>query len=57
MAPADWEVLRHQSRSMSEVLGENCLDGLKGSPYTYFPATVTVDGEELPMSAVRRSGQ
>lgn len=56
MAPADWETLRHQSRNVGEVLGEGCLDGPAASPYTYFPANVTVDGEELPNSAVRKKG-
>jgi hypothetical protein len=56
MAPADWDTLRYQTRKVTEVLGEGCLDGPKASPYTYFPATVTVDGEPLPMSAVRKKG-
>jgi spore coat protein CotH len=56
MAPEDWEALRHQSRNASEILGEGCMDGPKKSPYTQFPATVTVDGVELAMSAVRKKG-
>jgi hypothetical protein len=56
MAPEDWEALRHQSRKASEILGEGCMDGSKESPYTQFPATVTVDGVELAMSAVRKKG-
>ncbi|HZF52189.1 MAG TPA: CotH kinase family protein [Polyangiaceae bacterium] len=56
MAPEDWETLRHESRKVSELFGEGCMDGPKESPYTQFPATVTVDGEVLEMSAVRKKG-
>lgn len=56
MAPADWEVLRHQARSVSATIGEGCQGGPAPNPYTYFPATVTVDGEKLEMSAVRKKG-
>lgn len=56
MAPADWDVLRHQGRDIAEVLGEGCQDGPKESPYTYFPAKVTVDGQVLDNSAVRKKG-
>ncbi|WP_155798504.1 CotH kinase family protein [Sorangium cellulosum] len=56
MAPEDWEKLRRESRDVSEVLGEGCMDGPRESPYTQFPATVTIDGEALEMSAVRKKG-
>ncbi|WP_437730094.1 CotH kinase family protein [Sorangium sp. So ce1335] len=56
MAPEDWETLRRQSRNVSELFGEGCMDGPKESPYTQFPATVTVDGTTLEMSAVRKKG-
>lgn len=56
MAPEDWETLRHEARDVSELFGEGCMDGPKESPYTQFPATVTVDGATLEMSAVRKKG-
>lgn len=56
MAPADWDALRHQARSVSATIGEGCQDTMKPNPYTYFPATVTVDGEKLAMSGVRKKG-
>ncbi|WP_437807812.1 CotH kinase family protein [Sorangium sp. So ce1078] len=56
MAPEDWETLRRQSRDVSALFGEGCMDGPKESPYTQFPATVTVDGTTLEMSAVRKKG-
>ncbi|KYF81889.1 hypothetical protein BE11_14745 [Sorangium cellulosum] len=56
MAPEDWEKLRRESRDVSAVLGEGCMEGPRESPYTQFPATVTIDGETLEMSAVRKKG-
>ena len=56
MSPADWDSLRFQSRSFAEVLGPGCMDSTHPSPYTYFPATVTVDGEKLDTSAIRKKG-
>lgn len=56
MVPSDFEALRHQSRSLLAMLGEGCQDGPNANPYTYFPATVTVDGNRLEMSAVRKKG-
>lgn len=56
LSPADWDVLRFQGRTFSDLLGEGCLDGPKVSPYTYFPAKVTVDGEVLENSGVRKKG-
>ena len=56
MAPEDWDTLRRQSRDVSALFGEGCMDGPKESPYTQFPATVTVDGTTLEMSAVRKKG-
>ncbi|WP_437964756.1 CotH kinase family protein [Sorangium sp. So ce260] len=56
MAPEDWETLRRQSRDVSTLFGEGCMDGPKESPYTQFPASVTVDGTTLEMSAVRKKG-
>ncbi|WP_438014214.1 CotH kinase family protein [Sorangium sp. So ce315] len=56
MAPEDWETLRRQSRDVLALLGEGCMEGPKESPYTQFPATVTVDGTTLERSAVRKKG-
>lgn len=56
MAPADWDALRYQGRNVQELLGEGCHDAPHPSPYTYFPATVTVDGQKLESSGVRKKG-
>ncbi len=55
--PGDWDALRTQTRDAWELLsGEDCLSEPFGSPFTYFPATVTVDGEEFPNVGVRKKG-
>jgi spore coat protein CotH len=54
--PTDWETLRLQSRSIFEVLGGDCLDGPFESPYTEFPGTVLVNGEEHSGVGVRKKG-
>lgn len=56
MAPADWDALRHQSRNIEDIFGEDCQSGPLESPYTYFPATVTVDGTVVEKVAVRKKG-
>ncbi len=56
LAPADWDALRFQGRSVADELGEGCQDGDKPNPFTQFPATVTIDGVKLEMSAVRKKG-
>src|SRR5690606_27869475 len=43
MAPEDWAALRAQGRDLS-TLSEGCLSRPPESPYTYFPARVTIDG-------------
>lgn len=54
--PADFEALRLEGRSIFEVLGGDCLDGPFESPYTEFPATVWVNGEEHTGVGVRKKG-
>lgn len=56
IAAADWDALRFQARDVMELLGPGCHDAPHASPYTYFPATVTVDGEKLATSGVRKKG-
>ena len=54
LAPEDWEELRHQTRSFLDVIGSTCLEEPAPRPYTYFPASVTIDGEENSNVAVRK---
>jgi spore coat protein CotH len=57
LAPADWDELRGQTRSFIDVLLGDCTAQPFPSPFTYFPATVAVDGYELPYDVgVRKKG-
>lgn len=57
MAPADWDALRAQTRREEDLLGrEDCLASPFPSPFTYFPATVTIDGAVIAEAAVRKKG-
>lgn len=54
--PADWETLRNQTRSFVDILAGDCLDGPADDIFTWFEATVTVDGETLEKVGVRKKG-
>ena len=54
--PDDWAVLREQARSYYDILGEGCMEGPIESPYTYFPATASLDGEAMGEVGVRKKG-
>jgi hypothetical protein len=56
MAPADWDALRVQGLTLGDIFGGPCLAGPFPNPFTYYPATVTVDGETLTNVAVRKKG-
>jgi hypothetical protein len=57
VAAADWDMLRTQGRDFLDVIGgEDCLAEPFGSPFTYFPGTVTVDGEKVEQVGVRKKG-
>ncbi len=52
----DWDSLRAQKRNVVELLAGDCMSEPLESPYTYFPATVTVDGETVEEVGVRKKG-
>ena len=55
--PDDWDALRTQTRDAWDMLAEeDCLSEPWGSPFTYFPAMVTIDGEVFPNVGVRKKG-
>ncbi len=57
MEPGDWNALRRQSRDLFETLsGEDCLATPFERPFTYFEATVTVDGVRRERVGVRKKG-
>ncbi len=59
IAPEDWETLRHQTRTFEDLLAEieqYQLSRPFADIYTWFPATVTVDGETHSGVGVRKKG-
>ncbi len=57
LSPTDWDSLRTQSRTLADILGgEDCLDGPADDIFSWFRATVTVDGETHTEVAVRKKG-
>jgi len=55
LAADDWDTLRFQNRSVGALFG-NCLQGPFEDPFTYFPGTVTIDGEIVADIGVRKKG-
>jgi hypothetical protein len=53
---ADWDALRRQTRSIVDVLGGDCLAAPFESPFTYFEATATIDGERFERVGLRKKG-
>lgn len=56
LAAADWQTLRNQTRTLFDVLGPGCLDGVAHDPFTWFPATVVIDGFVREEVGVRKKG-
>ena len=57
MASEDWERLRGQTRTLADILvGADCLDSPANDIFTWFEATVTVDGETHTQVGVRKKG-
>jgi spore coat protein CotH len=54
----DWNNLRFERRSMTEIFGSNCEEGigLGERPYNYYPSTVTADGVAMSNVGVRTKG-
>jgi hypothetical protein len=57
VAPADWDALRAQTRTLESTLARpECLDEPFTSPFTYFPAEVTIDGARYGQVGIRKKG-
>ena len=57
MAPGDWDRLRGQTRTLFDLLaGADCLDSPAEEIFTWFEATVTVDGQTYTRAGVRKKG-
>lgn len=54
--PEAWDTLRNQTRSMYDILEGDCLAEPYESPYTYFEAQATFDGEDLGTVGLRKKG-
>lgn len=53
IAPADWDQLRHQTRSL---VGSLAADRVWESPFEYVPADVTIDGQRIENVGIRKKG-
>jgi hypothetical protein len=51
---ADWRALRHQERERLGLPG--CMDQPFASPYTWFTAQITVDGQAYEQVGIRKKG-
>ena len=57
LAPEDWDRLRAQTRTLVDILGgTDCLDSPPDDIFSWFTATVTVDGEAHTQVGVRKKG-
>jgi hypothetical protein len=56
MADADWDVMRNQTRTIFDILGGDCLGQPFPSPFTNFPANVTIDGTTVSNVGIRKKG-
>ncbi|HTO08299.1 MAG TPA: CotH kinase family protein [Myxococcota bacterium] len=56
MSPSDFDALRFESRDVYGTLGPGCYDGPHPSPFTEFPATVSIDGETFSNVAIKKKG-
>ena len=57
MASEDWDRLRAQTRTLADILvGADCLDSPADDIFTWFEATVSVDGESHTQVGVRKKG-
>ncbi len=54
--PADWAMLSLETRSYFDVLAGDCMAQAAVSPYTWFDATVHIDGEQVDDVQVRKKG-
>lgn len=56
LAPEDWDTLRFQDRDHVAAFTGDCLQAPFVSPYTEFPATVTIDGVRIEQVNLRKKG-
>ncbi|MEC7984019.1 MAG: CotH kinase family protein [Myxococcota bacterium] len=56
IADADWEALCNQTRTFFSEFAGDCMDKPFQSPYTYFSADISIDGQSLSNIGVRKKG-
>ena len=56
MDAGDWDDIRNQTRDLTKIFGPGCRAEPFFSPFTYFPATLIVDGDEIESVGVRKKG-
>lgn len=57
MAPADWDALRTQTRTAQDLFDRpDCVGSPWPNPFTYFPASVTIDGVLVENVSIRKKG-
>jgi len=54
--PDDWDLIRHQARSILDIFGVGCLEEPFASPFTYVHGEVVVDGFAVSDVGVRKKG-
>lgn len=56
MSPADWDLLRMETRNLSTIFGGDCMSGPFQSPFNFYSADVTIDGQPLRDVGIRKKG-
>lgn len=56
MAPADWEALSTQTRSMADALARDRHPDTAKNPFTWFKGDVKINGVAIPNAGVRKKG-
>ena len=56
IAEIDWDELRHQSRTLFDVLAGDCLATPAPDIFSWFSANVSVDGETYQNVGIRKKG-
>ena len=56
MDPDDYDTLRNESQNFVTTFACDQMDGPIGMDYTEFQASITMDGESLPLIRVRKKG-
>jgi spore coat protein CotH len=56
LAEEDWASLSNETRTVADILGGDCLDGPPEQLFSWFHATVSVDGVTVEDAGVRKKG-